>query len=134
MQIKRVFVLLIVFTILLPLIFGIYVSAGTAEIIDGEITVDDGKVTLKGPVGINNQKDAMSKVIHEYKDIMTFIGGLLTVTSVGIFIAYFLRLGKISDNPRDRKETITGLIVSGFAASLLGSATMIIGLFYGLLK
>ena len=134
MQSKRAFVLLIVFAILLSLLSGLYVSAGTAGVIDGKITIDNGKVTLSGPIGINNQQDAMGKVISKYKDIITFISGLLTITSVGIFIMYFLRLGKISDNPRERKETITGLVVAGFSASLLGSVTMLVGLFYGLLK
>ena len=134
MQVKRAFMLLIIFAILLSLLSGLYVSAGVAGVIDGEITVDNGKVTLSGPIGVNNQQDAMGNVISKYKDVITFISGLLAITSVGVFIMYFLRLGKISDNPRERTETITGLVISGLSASLLGSVTMIVGLFYGLLK
>ena len=134
MSVKRIFLFIIIIACLFSLFSGVVAQAASVGVVDGEITVDDGKVTLKGPSNISNQSDAMAQVITKYKDVILFVSGILAATSVVVFIVYFLKLGTISSNPRDRKEALTGLLISGVSAALMGSVTLIVGLFYGLLK
>ena len=134
MSVKRIFLFIIIIACLFSLFSGVVAQAASVGVVDGEITVDDGKVTLKGPSNISNQSDAMAQVITKYKDVILFVSGILAATSVVIFIVYFLKLGTISSNPRDRKEALTGLLISGVSAALMGSVTLIVGLFYGLLQ
>lgn len=134
MSVKRIFLFIIIFACLLTLCSGVVAQAASVGVVDGEITIDDGKVTLKGPSNISNQEDAMAQVITKYKDVILFVSGILAATSVVVFIVYFLKLGTISSNPRDRKEALTGLLISGVSAALMGSVTLIVGVFYGLLK
>ena len=94
--------------------------------------VEDGVITLTGPVGIKNQKGAMGHVISKYKKIITFIGGMITVSLVGIFIFQFVQLGATATNPMERKKVLIGLLISGISAALLGSVTLFVGIFMGM--
>lgn len=74
------------------------------------------------------------KIMEKYKGVVTFISGLATVTMVAIFILNFMKLGSTATNPTERSKVLTGLVWSGVAAALLGSVTLIVGVFYGMLK
>ena len=134
MGVKRLLSLFMVLICLLTMFSSITAFGASADVVDGEITIDNGKVTLKGPQNITGSTQAQAKVIEKSKAIMVFIGGLLAATSVLVFIFYFLKLGMISNNPRERKEVVTGLLISGVSAAMLGSVTLIVGLFYGMFK
>ena len=82
----------------------------------------------------NSTQSTFGKIMEKYKAVITFVGGIATVTMVAIFILNFMKLGSTSTNPTERSKVLTGLIWSGIAAALLGSVTLIVGVFYGMLK
>ena len=82
----------------------------------------------------NSTQATFGKIMDKYKAVITFVSGIATVTMVAIFILNFMKLGSTATNPTERQKVLTGLIWSGIAAALLGSVTLIVGVFYGMLK
>ena len=82
----------------------------------------------------NNPNETYGKIMEKYKGVITFVGGIATVTMVAIFVLNFMKLGSVSTNPTERQKVLTGLLWSGIAAALLGSVTLIVGVFYGMLR
>lgn len=81
----------------------------------------------------DGSKNAFSKIINKYKGVITFVSGIGAITMIGIFIFHFMKLGSTAANPSERAKVTTGLIWSGLAAAGLGSVSLIVGVFYGLL-
>lgn len=133
MSLKRC-VLIIVLLVLALNLFSPIANAQNVDVNDGSLTIQDGKVTLGGPQNITNDTEAKATVIEKYKGIITFVSGIITVTMVAVFIIQFLKLGMMPSNPRERKEVITGLLISGVSAALLGSITLFVGIFYGMFR
>lgn len=75
---------------------------------------------------------SISTFITKYKNVATFIGGIATITMVGAMLYNVGRLNLSVSNPMQRQQCIRGIVVCGIMAALLGSATLFIGLFYGL--
>lgn len=100
----------------------------------GNLNIKGGNVTIGGFGTIRNQFDAFGQIIPKYKNVIVFLSGILTVTMVAVFIVQFTRLGAVATNPRERQEVVRGLVVSGVSAAMLGSVTLIVGVFYGLFK
>lgn len=84
--------------------------------------------------GYKNQSQVFRHVINKYKNVITFFAGIAAITMVGIFIFTFMKLGATAGNPMERQKCITGLITTGIAAALLGSISLVVGIFYGALK
>lgn len=91
---------------------------------------DDGEVKTSA----NQNGSAFAKIIDKYKGVITFVSGIGAITMIGIFIFHFMKLGSTAANPSERAKVTTGLIWSGLAAAGLGSVSLIVGVFYGLLK
>jgi hypothetical protein len=99
---------------------------------DATVTVKGGKVVLS--TGYSTQDAAFSHILDKYKTIITFFAALGAVTMVAVFIYNFVKLGTTSSNPQERSKCLTGLIISGVAAALLGSTSLFVGLFYNAFK
>lgn len=97
------------------------------------VTIKDGNVTLADNK-ITSAEQAKITVIDRYKGLITFFGGLATITMVGIFIKHFVELGAKASNPRERHEITSGLVWSGLAAACLGSVTFLFSVAYGVFK
>ena len=124
----KLIALLLVLVVGLSLISTISASAG---LFGPDLQVNnDGTVVSAS----NSTADTFGKIMEKYKGVITFVGGIATVTMVAIFILNFMKLGSTSTNPTERQKVLTGLIWSGIAAALLGSVTLIVGVFYGMLK
>ena len=135
MLLKKIVLILIIVVLAINIISPIMANAtNSVGVNDGSIIVSNGQVTLKGPQNINNANDAKATIITKYKALITFFGGILTVTMVAVFIIQFLKLGMITSNPRDRREVLIGLLISGLSAAILGSITFYVGIFYGLFR
>lgn len=134
MYLKKCLLVLLLIVLVFNLFNPIVTEARNVEVNDGSLTIQNGEISLTGPGNITNGTAAKATVIEKYKAIITFVGGIITVTMVAVFIIQFLKLGMIPSNPRERKEIITGLLISGFSAALMGSITFFVGVFYGLLK
>lgn len=128
-KVAMLLVLAMVLTIALS-VFG-SVQAEAVDWGSGDLTVSN-----NGAVNSTSKStdDTFGKIMEKYKGVITFVGGIATVTMVAIFILNFMKLGSTSTNPTERSKVLTGLVWSGIAAALLGSVTLIVGVFYGMLK
>ena len=128
---KKTFLILICMCCLLISMIQIEVNAFA------NVTINNGKVTLNSTNSNGetiSSDDAKSTIIEKYKGLVTFFGGLGTITFVAIFIKHFIELGMKAANPMERKQITSGLIWSGIAAGCLGSVTMLFGLAYNVFK
>ena len=117
-------------TIIVLIFFTIFLAIKpvTADATGATVEIKNGKVVLN--TGYNTQNDAFSHIINRYKVIITFFSAIAAITMAGIFIWTFMKLGATSGNPMERQKCITGLIISGIATALLGSISLVVGLFY----
>lgn len=99
------------------------------------VEISGGKVTLKDSgTGVTSRQSGFSKVIERYKELITFIGGLATMTFILIFIKHFIELGAKANNPMERRQIAGGLLWAGLAAAGLGSITFIFSVMYNVFK
>ena len=96
------------------------------------VTIKSGKVDLNS--NVKDVKTAKSTIISRYKGLVTFFGGLATISMVAIFIKHFIELGAKASNPMERHQITSGLIWSGLAAACLGSVTFLFSVVYGVFK
>ena len=96
------------------------------------VTIKSGKVDLNS--NVKDAKTAKSTIISRYKGLVTFFGGLATISMVAIFIKHFIELGAKASNPMERHQIISGLIWSGLAATCLGSVTFLFSVIYCVFK
>lgn len=110
-----------------------------AETADGAtngfgVTMDGNSVTISGDGFGKTQESAWNTLFDKYQTVITGISGIGTLAMVMFFIWNAVLLGKASSDPGARQKAVTGLIWSGAAAMVLGSATLFVGVFYGMLK
>ena len=82
----------------------------------------------------NNRKtDAkkLDKLLKSYKEFITLVGGVATITMVAIFITHFIKLGTLgTEHWVVKRSVMIGLLWSGLSAALLGSGTLIFAIVY----
>ena len=61
------------------------------------------------------------------------VTGLMAIVMVAIFAYKAFTLSRVGDNPSERAKTIQGMIFFFIGAACFGAASMLTGLFYGLL-
>ena len=129
MKTKKIFSILM----LLSMFFMLFINVNHIEAdATANIVIKDNKVVLESEFA--TQDDAFSHIIEKYKTLITFFSAMAAITMVGIFIFNFTKLGATAGNPMERQKCITGLIISGIAASLLGSVALFTGLFYSMFR
>lgn len=73
-------------------------------------------------------------LISRFRVVITGVTGILALVMVGIFIWKAFQFAQSSSNPSARAQSITGLIVFAIAAALFGSASLFVGLAYGVFR
>lgn len=77
--------------------------------------------------------NAFVSLFNEYKiHLMGFAGLALLIGILG-FIINLTRLAQYSTNPQMRTKIVHELIVLGFTIAVLGSITLFVGLFFGII-
>ena len=118
-------------------------AGATQEIIygDDKYVVEDsekaGGMSLKLPDALNKenyggQKGFWEKILGEYRELITIISSIATLTFVLIFIISFVKLGNTAGNPQGHTAAMTGIIISGIATAGCGGVALITGVFYNL--
>ncbi len=124
--------------ILLAVMVCVFVFSMLGEVRASAVDWGDGYLNISNNGSVvatsNSTESTFGKIMEKYKAVITFVSGIATVTMVAIFILNFMKLGSTATNPTERSKVLTGLIWSGIAAALLGSVTLIVGVFYGMLK
>lgn len=87
----------------------------------------DGKITQNQSTGKANFSD----ISERYKNIILAVTGFLTLTCFGAMILQITKLAASGDNEQARRKAIMGILTTGIGVALLGSATIVIGFFYG---
>ena len=98
------------------------------------VTMNGNSITINGDGFGTTQTSAWQTLFDKYQTVITGISGLGTLAMVMFFIWNAVLLGKASSDPGARQKAVTGLIWSGAAAMVLGSATLFVGVFYGMLQ
>ena len=110
-------------------------SAGGAQFDGiGIILNSDGAISIGGDKIQASQTDVWNELMNRFQIIVMGITGLGTIGMVLFFIINFIKLGQASGNPSEVSKIQKALFWSGIAAAGLGSTTLIVGLFYGILR
>ena len=73
------------------LMIGSVISINTFATVN--VTISGGKVSLSNDSGITSKEAGFEKVIENYKELITFFGGIATMSFVVIFMKHFVELG-----------------------------------------
>lgn len=98
------------------------------------VTMTEDGINIKGDGFGKDQTSAWQEIFDKYQTVITGISGIGTLAMVMFFVWNAILLGKASSDPGARQKAVTGLIWSGAAAMVLGSATLFVGVFYGMLR
>ena len=79
--------------------------------------------------------DQFNKKLEDYNAVITFIGGIATMTMVAIFMKHCIKLATLgTEHWALKRNSIVGLMWSGIAAALLGGSTIFFAITYNLFK
>lgn len=82
-------------------------------------------------VTISEEGTDFNGIMNRYKNIIMAFTGILTITCFGAMILQITKLAASGDNEQARRKAIMGILTTGIGVALLGSATIVIGFFYG---
>lgn len=113
---------------MMPVAPVVQAEASATNFLDG-IKYDNGSGKLD--VQVSEEKTDFNGIMTRYKNIIMAFTGILTITCFGAMILQFTKLAAAGDNEQARRKAIAGIMTTGIGVALLGSATVIIGFFYG---
>lgn len=82
-------------------------------------------------VAVSEEGTDFNGIMNRYKNIIMAFTGILTITCFGAMILQITKLAASGDNEQARRKAIMGILTTGIGVALLGSATIVIGFFYG---
>lgn len=133
---KRVFIALFFLMLLVPVYSTEHcfvVEAQASDFLDGMQVTDEGTFN-PGKANSKEEKINYKQALDKYKEIISFFTGILTVTSFAAMIWNFAKLSMAGDNEQERKRAIISILFCGIGVALMGSATIIIGFFWNIVK
>lgn len=83
---------------------------------------------------VKGSDDAWNNLYNFTGALVAGITGLVSIIMVGVFVYKAFELTRSSSNPAERQKAIQGLGYTLVAIAILGSISVWISLFYGLLK
>ncbi len=111
---------------------GTDTNTGAANSMFNGILNNNGEIIPAQNQGANNDKQ-LSGLVNRYQKIASIICGVLAVTMFIFMLIQFTKLGAAGDNELARKKSISGILTTGIATALLGSASVVIGFFWNAL-
>lgn len=132
---SKILIFLSIFCILF--LFPIYsyaISDTTIKESNGAISISNNE---RYHVDDGKEKDLkqVDSKLEKYKEAITFVGGLATITMVLIFMKHCIKLGVLgTEHWALKRNSIMALLWSGLAAALLGSSTLWFAIAYNLFK
>jgi len=99
---------------------------------NGTITVDISQAgTNNNPTTIS---DFWNSIFEVAKYVVSGITGVLCICLVGVFAYKGFMLATAGGNPKQRQEAIEGMLYAFIGAAIMGGATLLSGLAFGLFK
>lgn len=131
MKLKNILLYLFV---LIVLLFPLTINA--IDVSNLEIVQNGQTLTVKEVTAVENleqTRDAQDKYMVEsyakYIKVITFITAIASITMMGIFIVHVIKFAITgTEHWIIRRTAMMGMLWSGIATALLGSATLIMGL------
>lgn len=111
-------------------------GGGGSKSFDDALSIigNDGKINTSSTVVTSTTTGGLNGFIEKYKNLISGLCGVLTVTMIGFFALNITKLGASGDNDMARKKAINGLLFSAIAAVLFGGMSVFIGLFWNVLS
>ncbi|MEG1299613.1 MAG: hypothetical protein RSB38_06195 [Oscillospiraceae bacterium] len=98
----------------------------------GKVTVDVSKGT--GVSDVTDLAGFWNKIFSVGRLVISGVTGIAAIALVGIFAYKAVALSKSSNNPKERKDALDGMLYAFIGAALLGGASLLSGLAYGLFQ
>ena len=98
----------------------------------GKISVDVGNAGTTS--NVKTMSDFWNKIFSIGKMLIFGITGVLAMAMIVVFAVKAFNLSAAGDNPKKRQEAIEGMLFAVIGAALLGGASMISGLAFGLFR
>lgn len=108
-------------------------SAGGVGALNVEFGEDGAKLKGGGFSTATDNQGVWGQILTRFHTQISAVFGIFMLVALFKFGQLLTKLIMSSDNPRERSETITGLIIAGIATAALGAATLLFGFFYHLL-
>ena len=127
----------LIFIIMLMTCFSLNVHA--IDVSNMNIEFDGhGALNISGVGGVNQnvnttqqQNKEMAARYDKYITVIAFISAIATITMMGVFIKHIVHFASLgAEHWIVRRNALIGLLWSGIAFTLLGSATLILGIVY----
>ena len=135
------FIILLFILIAFPIYFN---QVKAIEVSNATVTEGNGRLSIQGanPIGtvdVDKTTDAqntyMEKRYNRYITVLAFISAMAAVTMLAIFIKHIVTFASLgTEHWILRRKAMFGLLWSGIATALLGSATLIMALSYNAFK
>lgn len=93
---------------------------------------NDGGLSISGVE--NNKEGSWNTLFQKYRTVISAILGLAALTMLVFFIMNLVKLGANSGNPQGRSQALFGILWTGLATAILGSLSLVVGLFYNAIK
>lgn len=132
-----------IFLALLFIIISFPICFNTGKAIDisgAQVVESNGKITVQGAGAISSvdadstkttQNTYMEERYNRYITVLAFISGIAAITMLALFIKHVITFASLgTEHWILRRKAMFGLLWSGIATALLGSATLIMGLAY----
>lgn len=127
----------LIFLVMLFLCLGISVQAIDTSNMnitfdgEGELIVDNISSVDEHTDTAEQQNKEMENRYNKYITVIGFVTAIATITMLGVFIKHVVHFASLgAEHWIVRRNAMIGLLWSGIAFALLGSATLILGLVY----
>lgn len=98
---------------------------------EGELIVDNISSVDEHTDTAEQQNKEMENRYNKYITVIGFVTAIATITMLGVFIKHVVHFASLgAEHWIVRRSAMIGLLWSGIAFALLGSATLILGLVY----
>lgn len=132
---KGVNIVLILFSVLF---FLLPLSVRAIDVKNIYITQSNGTLKVKNVESVDSSKNTkdyqetyMEDKYGKYITVIAFITAIATITMIGIFIKHVIHFASLgTEHWVVRRNSMIGLLWSAIATMLLGSATLILAIFY----
>lgn len=94
----------------------------------------NGDGTITGCDTTGDMATTGNNILGKGKTLVSLVTGIAAIVLIIIFIIKAVALARSGDNPSERQKAIQGLIYLFIGIALLGSASLVTGMFWNFLK
>jgi len=96
----------------------------------GVLIGNGAQVSLAQEVSAND----FSEFLANYKSFAVFISGICTITAIITLVISISKLSVSAENEQLRRKAWMGIVISGVSLALIGGISVIVGIFWNVLR